>query len=401
MKLLLRRYSRDLLVIAVLAFAGGMLSWRTSAATTAAIGGRDGIWFGAEVGDTLRRATSEKVAHNRTLHHPLMPSLTRVPSRLALRLAPSIQPLSIVRLALVTAAGAWAAGLFLLCRSIGCRRSDAILFSLIGLTSAAAIFWAGVPDIELFIAVTVLPAVATAAVATRRETSSAATWLTVVACSMSLDITQGLTGTLAAATRHSWRRTLQITANAATVLIVLCSLQRLVLPSNGRIQDHDPADRPTIRATLLTAPLSPVPSMIFYSMVMPDLEAQAALSIQHASWWPATIAGGAARGAWAALLIIALRCALPLPAARMRTFLLAAIGAQLVLQLLIDGETFHSAMSLLPLLIALVSLGSLSSQRRAVVALSLVLLVSAAVNNSHQFERSLNLAGASAVMSSR
>jgi hypothetical protein len=198
---------------------------------------------------------------------------------------------------------------------------------------------------------------------------------------------------------HPWRRTVQIIANAITVLIVLCSMQRVIYPSSGRLADHDPADRLAVRATLLTEPLTPALPFVLYGMVMPTVDAQTSLSIQHASMLPNTVAGGIALIAWIALLLLGLGSALPPPAARMRALLLAALGAQLALQLVVDGETFRSALSSLPLLIALTALGTLSPWRRAAIALSAVLLVSAGINNASRFEQSVNLVRESVAVS--
>jgi hypothetical protein len=389
----LRTRAIDLLIAALLMLAGGAMSWSTSGRITEVIGDRDRVWFGAETGDTTRRMIADTVVHNRTLHYPLLATVLRAPGIVLRRAAPAIDGQATVRLTLALAAGAWLAGLFVMCRAIGCRPIDAILLSGIGISSAAAIFWAGVPDVAVIIAVTVYPPIIAAAFAVRREVG-AAVWLTTMIASMSLSAGHALTGVIAARHHHSRGATLQIAVNAVAVLIVLCSVQRLVFPSSGRLVDHDLADRPALRATLTTAPLAPVVPFAVMGMVMPVVAAQPELSTQRALWsW--NIIGGVAVVTWLLLLLIGVAGTVPPPAARLRGFFLIALAAQLVLTLLLDGETFRASLSTVPLLIGLTALATLGIWRRTVVVLALLLIVTAGINNAWQLQRDLDLAAAS------
>jgi hypothetical protein len=393
-KTFLRTRALDLTLVALLILGGGSMSWITSGRIVDVAGDRDRAWFGAETGDTTRRMIASTVVHNRTLHYPLLATVLRAPGIVLRRVAPAIDGRATVRLTLAVAAGAWLAGLFVMCRAIGCRSIDAILLSGIGISSAAAMFWTGAPDVAAIIAITVFPPIIAAAFAVRREVGAAA-WLTTMIMSMSLSATHALTGVIAARRHHGRGATLQIVVNAVAVLIVLCSVQRLVFTSSGRLVDHDLADRPALRATLTTAPLAPIVPFVVTGMVMPVIAAQPELSTQHASLWSWNIAGGVAVVTWVLLLLIGVAASVPPPTAGLRGFLLAALAAQLALTLLLDGETFRAAMSTLPLLIGLTAVATLSAWRRTVVALVLLLVVSAGINNAQQWQRDLDLAATS------
>lgn len=382
------------MIVALLMLAGGAMSWSTSSRITEVPAGRGPVWVGAEIDDTTQRMIGDTVVHNRTLHYPLLASVLRAPGIVLRRAAPSIDGRATVRLTLALASGAWVAGLFVMCRAIGCRLIDAILLSGIGVSSAAAIFWSGVPDVAVIVAVTVFPPIIAAALAVRRELGAAA-WVTTMLVSMSLSASHALNGVIAARRHHSRGATLQIAVNAVAVLIVLCSVQRLIFNASERLVDHDPADRPAIRATLITAPLAPVVPFVVMGMVMPAVDAQTELSMERAGLWSWNIGGGVAVVAWLLLLLIGVAAALPPPAARLRGFFLIALAGQLALMLLLDGDTFRAAMSTVPLLIGLTALATLGAWRRTAVVLTLLLIVTAGINNAQQLQRSLDLAATS------
>lgn len=396
----MRTHALDTVIVAMLALAAATLSWRTSGAALAAVGDRDRVWFGAEVNRTLHTITADKVKHDRTLHYPLMTSVMRIPTRMVRRVAPQIDPAIPIRLTLSAAAGAWVAGVFLMCRAMRCPPVAAILLALIGASSAGAVFWSGIPDVVVVAAASVPPAIAVAALAAHRTVPVTA-WLAAVSGSIALAVPNGLTGAIAAAMHFRGRVALQLVANAATVIIVLCTIQRFVYPSLGRLIDHDVDDRPAARATLVAAPFAPVVPFLTHGVVMPSVVTNAGSPALQVGRGPATPAGGVALIAWAGVLLIGMTAAAPAPAARIRAMLLVALAAQLALQLLFEADTFRNAMNTLPLMIGLAAIGSLSSWRTTTVTLSVILLAGSAINNAQAFQRSLELVPAVTVAPSR
>lgn len=375
-----------------------VVSWQASAVASDALGLRHGaaadrVWFSGESADVMNRVTAVRVDHNRTLHHPLMVSVLRGPTQGIFTLWPEAEAVDVMRLGLAAAAGAWVGGLFLMSRAIGCPLPDAALMALVGLASSAALFWSAVPEVAMFGAVTVLPAIVLAATAFARQRPD---WVSVgvVAATLSLTVGNGVTGAIAAVMQHPWRRALQVTVNAVCLILVLCGIQRIVFPSTGVIADHDPDDRPVLRATWLTAPVEPLVPFFLHGMVMPTVATGPALTVQRS--WPgsAGVPELLALVAWVGLLVIGATARVAPAAGRLRTFLAAAVGGQLALQLLLGGETFADALYYLPLLIALAAIGLLTTWRRIGLVLAGVLVVTAAINNHGQFMRSAELARA-------
>ncbi len=93
--------------------------------------------------------------HNRIKVHPLF-SLLTFPLVYFLNTILGIKAIAAVRIVIAAVASVWLGTLFLLLRLIGCQRFDATLFSLLGATSATAVFWFVVPETYPFGSLSIL-----------------------------------------------------------------------------------------------------------------------------------------------------------------------------------------------------------------------------------------------------
>jgi hypothetical protein len=389
-------------VLAIVAAAG---SWRGSGLTGAALdirglpaGGYDDIWFDGDVADVYQRFATEGYSQDHTVRHPLVPLLARVPVRALLRTVATIEPYDAVRAWLAAIAAIWAALLYGTLRLAGCRLPDAILFTALGLFSAAAMHWMVVPETFSIASVTILATIAVAAAASRRTLPE---WLTTaaVALSASATVTNLVFGALLAA-RSSRPRAVQIIANAVCVVVVLFGLQRMIYPSVLFPYGYVTTYRAFILTDYLGTPLRPLAATFAHSMLMPEVvtshkptqENYRILSVQRSLPGSTGAPGIIALLVWAAILGIGIRAAVVSPSTPLRTVLLGGLGAQLAINLVFGEETFLFSLQVLPVLVILAALGTLTRSRVLVLSLAGLLLVTAAVINTQQFARSIMLA---------
>jgi len=78
--------------------------------------------------------------HRFSFTHPLF-SLIAYPPVYLLKTALGIEPTVAVRIVFAVIAAVWVISLFIILRIIGCRRFDSLLFTLLGMCTAAATFW--------------------------------------------------------------------------------------------------------------------------------------------------------------------------------------------------------------------------------------------------------------------
>lgn len=400
--------SRQWLVAAALAVTAGIASWTASAHVVAATGhenasgGFDDIWFDADTASTLSRLTVGGHEQDYTIRHPLVPLLLRLPARVAMRSVPGADGATVLRAGLAVSAGLWVALLFAVLRRVAARPLDAVVLTLVGMTSAASMFWFVAPETFAVGALTVLPALLLCA--GRDAARRGEGWTTAAAAlAASVTVTNAMFGAIAAFVRHPPRRAAQITANAIVVVLALWGLQRFVYPSSTFPYGYDESYRPFIFSADMRTPAAPLAVMLVGTVVMPEVttidrltqDGYRVLSIQRS--WPGSgsVAGAVATAAWAGMLVLGLAgMQRPDTPPALRRFLLSALAGQAGLHVVFGEETFLFAMHFLPLLLALGALGTLTRARRAALILAAIVLVCGTLNNVEQFSRSLQLASA-------
>lgn len=152
----------ELLILIILATLFAFASYRISQRIPDVISHYGDVWFGTDTHRIVDDMTNPLSGHWRTHTHPIFPLIAYPPVK-ALSIMLGVRPLVAVRLIIAFMASLWISLLFILLRILGCRLFDATLFSILGATSAAAMFWFAVPETSSFGSLTIVIALVTVA----------------------------------------------------------------------------------------------------------------------------------------------------------------------------------------------------------------------------------------------
>jgi hypothetical protein len=385
-----------------LAAAGALLLVMTAMTCTLAsrlapaVYERPDAWFDADISRVVSNMSDRAGDHYRTKVHPLFSLLTYPP--VAALKALGLRRLPAVRAVMVAVAGLWAAALFALLRVIGCRRPEAIVFTLLAALSAGAVFFFSVPETYGLGSLSIL--LALIVVAAREHRPVAAGW-TVAASALTLSytVTNWMTGLLAAFAAYPRRKAFQLSVNAFAAVVALWGVQKFFFPSAGFFL----GDREETYYTYAPWPgrvLSVLFSFLFHSIVMPafDLVARhpGSLSPTVRESLPGSsgVIGALAVVAWALLLTLGIHALLTLRRqAALRVALGLNLAGQLALHIVYGAETVLYSLHFIPLLVVVAALTTLTKRRALALVLAVVLTVLAGVNNAAMFRAAAGLFG--------
>lgn len=395
----------DILCGLLLGTAAGVASWLGARSIDPVALGWDtqNCWFKADLFRVFGNMVSVFSNHSRTNVHPLFPLVAFPPVQL-LQSVFGLDRLIAVRAVFAGVAAAWGIALFVLLRLIGCKRFDAVLFTLMGMSSAAAIFWFTVPETYSFGSLTIVLALVFA-VLTERHRFHWASYVVVSALTLSITVTNWMAGVLATVVNHRWRRSLLISAAAVVLVVGLWAGQKLVFRSAAI-----PLSAQSETRYMLTAesggPWHVLRSLVAHTMVMPSVtvveRTAAEITISDRLGqpaWPVMLtqpsapgsAGGwgvAAVVAWTALLVMGVWGLLIVKRhARLRLVLALTLLGQLALHVVYGDETFLYSLHIAPLLVALAAFASLTPARPWALLLAGAFLLSAGANNIREFGR--------------
>ncbi|HEY9711562.1 MAG TPA: hypothetical protein V6D48_25360, partial [Oculatellaceae cyanobacterium] len=176
-KAISKKYWSDLLIIVGLGVAVGFASYLAGQLIDPLIWRTWDFWFEADIIRVLKSMTTGGGDDNRTSVHPLF-SLIAYPPVYVLKAALGIETITAVRVVVAAVASLWFSTLFILLRVIGCRRFDAVLFSILAASSAAAMFWLVIPETYSFGSLTIMLALVLVALGQHRRLSPL--WYVVV-----------------------------------------------------------------------------------------------------------------------------------------------------------------------------------------------------------------------------
>ncbi len=149
-------YSIDALIAFGLALCAGVFSSMTFAYLDPVLYGLEGIdfWFQSDMTRVFYNMTGvDDASHYRASVHPLFSLAGYFSTKTVLgvfgRFA-GFGPVQAVQVIIALVAFFWAAALYLLLRLMSLPRLDAAIFSLLGVFSAASIFWFSVPETYSF-----------------------------------------------------------------------------------------------------------------------------------------------------------------------------------------------------------------------------------------------------------
>lgn len=354
-------------------------------------------WFGADIPRVFESMTWQGGNHELTRVHPLFP-LAAYPPVYALKQCGAGSPRA-ARIEVACVAGLWLGAVFVLLRLIGCRRIDAVLFSGVAASSAAAIFWVGVTVTCLWGSLAILATLGVVARADRSPPSTAGLVVVNVATFGTM-VSNWMVALIATRACRDWKRTIAVGAGALAVVTSLWGAQKLLFPS----AEFFLGNRKELAAAIARGPNHPgevVGSMMFHTMIMPKLTMvektdpppqRVLLSVQRA--WPgsATAWGICSAVLWAGLLGLGFWSLATLKTHRgLRRTVGIALAGQFLMHLFFGEETFVYAMHFLPLWIVVVALTTQTSRRRLAVCLAGALILTVLTNNCLQFHHSIRM----------
>ncbi|HKN85556.1 MAG TPA: hypothetical protein VJV04_01730, partial [Nitrospiraceae bacterium] len=303
-------------------------------------------------------------------------------------------------------AAAWGGLLMLLLRTIGLRRFDALVFTLLGLMSASAMFWLLVPETYGLGSISILVALLVAARPLPNKPSLFG-YIAVNVLTLGITVTNWSAGLLTTIAHHPFTRAVKISI-VAFCLVALASViaRSFFFPTMSDFIGLNP--RAVAGDTRYIAPsednrLTHILLAFFsHSVLMPEIQSVHAenwrinsawpqMSIQRSSPASATWWGKMALGLWLIVLTAGLwgLSRRGKEYAGFRIVLGLTLLSQLVLHLVYGEETFLYSLHYLPLLITLAALSVLTPLRSVVLLAMLPLLIGTGVNNLTQLQMAL------------
>jgi hypothetical protein len=379
------REPADLICAALFALVGGVavfLAFENIGLTA----NNEDLWFQADTGRAFGDMVWHDGGHVRTNVHPLF-VMTALPAVYAVRKLGHVDPHLAVRVISGVVAGLWLAGLYLLFRLMHLRRWEAVLFGCLSAVAASPMFWFTCPETFPLGSLSIVAVFAFLA-ATRDRSSSFVAFVLVVLASLSMTVTNGMIGVIAAFAFLSWRRALKVVVCAMLSLFALSAIQKLIFPSARLVGMRSGEESSFFLDPKLGGPLHVSAVFFLHTVIAPALgmstgrAGEPNLSIQMSAPGSAGLAGALGTGAWIALLAIGVwglfSSRLP---ARFRLVLGLSLVGQYLLHLVYGDETFLYSLHFAPLLILIAAVGTQTRARPLVVALLVVLVPLAAVNN--------------------
>lgn len=393
-------YRMDGLVILILAITIAIASYGGSQQIPDAIFTdfyAQDTWFGSDIPTVFGNMTSVQSDFGRNNKHPLFPLLVLPPILIIAKLF-HLELIEAVRLVIPAVAAVWIGLLFGLFRLIGGSRLEATLLSLVGGSSAAAIFWFTVPESFSFGSVTILLALVLTALSQYR--AFAPGWYVAVgALSVSITITNWMAGLLATIVNYRWKKALQITLVTFVIVNALWVLQRSIFRNAGY-----PFSLKTFigEKKFMSGPqdgsaLNAIASFFYQTLVMPAV--QLSDSAIRPGWAkpvvnPLALGSGSLWGliavlAWTALFALGVWGFFSTKKhPKLRIVLGLTFLGQLAMHSVYGtGETFIYALHFAPLLLAVAGFSYLTRLRSLAVLLAVLLVVSAGINNRAQFNQ--------------
>lgn len=355
-------------------------------------------WFDADIPRAVCMATDQTVSqHQATSRHPLISAAIFLPAAAFQAAMPAPVNTTIRRVSAFYGA-LWIVAVYCFLRLIGCDPIDGILFALLAAVSAAGLFWTAVPEVHVLAATTLLLPLGLVSHPAVRGRFSDAVLTAASTLSLSLTLTNWMSGLTLSFLTTGWRRACQVSFNAFVIVSLLWGIEAWGFPraqyffrGEGVAEVISGMDHHTPGEAVIQV-LEVFPAFFLHSVVMPAMTfdrnplEQAQLSVQES--WPGTSGwmGVVATLAWlAALGLGAWQLARDRSRRTVAIAIATVLAGQLVLHLVVGQETFLYAAQFAPLLIGVAAAGTFGPYRGAVRAIAVVLVLAAGGNNTRQF----------------
>ena len=400
-----RQHWQDILLVVILAAAAGFASYQGAQLINPALTldkQATDAWFNNDTTRTFDDMAVYEADHYRSNLHPLFVVLV-LPVVYALKTVLLVEPITAVRIVIAVVASLWFSLLFILLRLIGCRQFDAILFSILAASSAAAMFWFVIPETYPFGSLSMLLGLVLVALATKYRKPSQLWYVLVSALTLGFTVTNWMTGILATIVNHRPKQSLQITLKAFSLVAVLVVVQKIIFPAFNAgflylfLTAHEEASSTGVLRPDYGGPMTIIKCFVFDTMVMPSINlldnkfpAFSKLSVQMSSPGSASVWGAIAVVLWIALLSLGLRGLFSVKQhQQLRIVLGLSLLGQLALEIVYGDERFVHSIHFLPFLVVLAALSTLTRARLLALVLAGTLVLSAGANNILQFNQAV------------
>jgi hypothetical protein len=394
-----RKSWMDVLIIMTLAGIVGFASYQGGQLIDPVIfeQGTGSVWFESDMPFLFSMMTDRNADdHWRISTHPLF-SLVAYPPAYVLKSVLGVEQITAARIFATTVAILWVNMLFVILRLIGFRRFDAALFTMLGMTSASAMFWLVVLETYPIGSLSILMALAVVILGQSRKLSPLS-YAVASALTLGFTFTNWMTGIIATMVNHSLKRTLQITINAFCIVVVLWMVEKVLFPEASFPFFFPRGLTQFILTTYAGGALNVLVSFVFHTMIMPAFVLVDRFPPDSPNQWPIMVTQyslpGSGTQPWGMITVVLwgvlLGCGIWAffrikQQTRFRIALGLMILGQLILCLVYGEETFLYALHFAPLLLILAALSTLSRIRLVVLVLAGVLLVTMGINNGSQF----------------
>jgi hypothetical protein len=354
------------------------------------------VWFDTDA-DRFSKGllNSDSTVHQRSSVHPLFPILSS-PLPILLSRILHMNALTTLKITSSVVASIWVVVLYLVLRLLEHPKLDATIFTLLGTSTAAAMFWLPVSETYSSGSITILVALGFA-VLNERYVFPSVWHVGISAMTLSITVTNWMFGIATTILNNSYKRTAIISAMAAISVVVLTFFQSLFFKHSAILSffkfegEREYAGLPTLGKMVSSTVV-----LWIHSVVMPKIQVISLplgkpnfiyLSIETYRLSLDSVWGTMALLSWLAILGLGLYSALVMEKHRkVRIIIGMGLIAQTVLHILYGRQTFLYSLHFIPLLVVLASLTALTTKRRLSLCLAIVLIVSAGFNNSARFQ---------------
>lgn len=361
-----------------------------------AIGPYGDTWFDSDVAAYYETIANhyDPTLHERTYKHPLLSLAFCLP--IYLLQAFHLPPLIAVRLAVASIAAVWIASLFSFLRLMGCRLLEAVLISLLGMISAAGLFWLTVLESFGLGSIGLIWALSLVALAETRRLS----WIWGVVISLatlSITVTNWVFGLVAVALAYARKQMIWVNGVALLIFAVLVGVQHKLFESALPLAIPAKELRYVVSAEA-GSPWNVIQAFACHTVVMPAIQVirhprtgLPMMTVQFSAPGSGNGWGAIAVGLWLGLVALGLWQLFTLKThGRLRLMIGISLLGQLGLHLVYTGrETFLYSLHFLPFWLGLVALGGLEVKhylrRRLFTTLLIALLITVGINNLTQF----------------
>lgn len=351
----------------------------------------DNIWFQGDITRIYDNMTNRHAyGHYRANVHPLY-SLITYPPTFLLKTVLSNDALAI-QIVTTSIALLWLTSLYAVLRLMGCIKLDAMIFTVLGASSSAALFWLHVPETYALSSITLMLALGISLLSQQKKLSD---WslIGMQMMTISITITNWMAGLIASFSHLPIKRAAKVACIAILAVVALWGIQKLIFPTSqffvGNSEEGKYIFAPSIERLLAVSR-----TLFSHALIAPELNtnglnqhALPILSVQSSGIGSSGLMGWIASLIWFAILGIGSWTFFKhrLPIGFKLTLGLTLLG-QFGLHSLYGEETFLYTLNFIPLLILLCAIATLSSLRKIVLVLSLLLIPLLLINNVNQLK---------------